>query len=258
MKRKDPNWKSRVKSCYDREAKGWVIDTEKEPNRYYHGHYFKMIREMAPKNGLALDIGCGGGTYTYEMSKLGFTKVYALDISERMLACVREECKRREIKNVETVKGDVEAMPFKDNYFDMIVLVGVMECLPDKRKALREILRILKPRGRVIIRWLNREGIWGLFESIRLMCRISHNPLGYNSLSNLKDSLKELKVTGFKIRSVQGKVLMPFFLFPSPLSWFFETIFIRIGLAERLEGNRKRREKSIRRWYYSYCIALEK
>ncbi|MCB1681664.1 MAG: class I SAM-dependent methyltransferase [Rhodospirillales bacterium] len=55
----------------------------------------------------------------------------------------------RHIENIQ--KADITAMPFKDNDFDIVICSHVLEHIPDDRKAMSEILRVLKPSGKAML-----------------------------------------------------------------------------------------------------------
>jgi ubiquinone/menaquinone biosynthesis C-methylase UbiE len=74
-------------------------------------------------------------------------KVTGLDMTEQMVSKSRENCAKLDFKNVEFVLGDIEAMPFDDKMFDIVISNCVLNLVPDKTKAFREIFRVLKAGG---------------------------------------------------------------------------------------------------------------
>jgi SAM-dependent methyltransferase len=98
-----------------------------------------------------LDLGAGSGTDTLIASRLvgDAGKVWALDITPDMLARLKETLEKNGIRNVETVEADAERIPLPDNSVDVVTSNGVLNLVPDKRKAFGEIFRVLKPEGRV-------------------------------------------------------------------------------------------------------------
>jgi arsenite methyltransferase len=100
-----------------------------------------------------LDIGAGAGTDTLIASRLVGSqgKVFALDITPAMVRKLRELAARHGIGNVEVIEGNAEAIPLPDASVDVVTSNGMLNLVPDKRRAIAEIFRVLRPGGRVQI-----------------------------------------------------------------------------------------------------------
>jgi arsenite methyltransferase len=100
-----------------------------------------------------LDVGAGAGTDTLIASRLVGSrgKVLALDITPAMVRKLRELVTRCGIVNVEVIEGNAEEMPLPDATVDVVTSNGMLNLVPDKRKAVAEIFRVLRPAGRVQI-----------------------------------------------------------------------------------------------------------
>lgn len=98
-----------------------------------------------------LDIGAGAGTDTLIASRLvgDNGKVWALDVTPDMLDRLRATLTEAGIRNVEPIEADAEHIPLPDNSVDVVTSNGVLNLIPDKRRAFEEIFRVLKPEGRV-------------------------------------------------------------------------------------------------------------
>jgi arsenite methyltransferase len=96
-----------------------------------------------------LDLGSGAGNDCFVARAFtGETgKVTGLDMTEQMIRKARENCAKLNYKNVEFVPGDIEAMPFDDKIYDIVISNCVLNLVPDKSQAFREIFRVLKPGG---------------------------------------------------------------------------------------------------------------
>jgi len=106
------------------------------------------------KNGdHVLDLGSGAGNDCFVARALaGETgRVVGLDFTDEMLEKARENAAKLQYGNVEFVKGDIEAIPLPDNSFDVVISNCVLNLVPDKQKAYREIFRVLKPGGHFCI-----------------------------------------------------------------------------------------------------------
>ncbi len=100
----------------------------------------------------ALDLGCGPGQYMVHLSQLGFDCCGA-DISEEMLQVAREKLPASPF--VKWIHSDCRDVPVEDQCFDLVLCVGVLEYLADDRSALKEIRRLIKPGGGVILTFPN-------------------------------------------------------------------------------------------------------
>jgi SAM-dependent methyltransferase len=110
------------------------------------------FRAGAIKEGdTVLDIGAGSGTDSLIAARLVGPrgKVYALDMTPAMLAKLRALA--ASVPNVEVLEGNAESLPLPDASVDVVTSNGVLNLVPDKRRAIGEIFRVLKPGGRVQI-----------------------------------------------------------------------------------------------------------
>lgn len=112
-----------------------------------------MLREMAaalPKRPVVLDLGCGAGHAGFAVAPVA-ESVTAYDLSPQMLAVVAGAARERGLDNLVTRQGDVAELPFADASFCMVVTRFSAHHWLDVPAALREIKRVLKPRGVVVI-----------------------------------------------------------------------------------------------------------
>lgn len=101
----------------------------------------------------ALDVGCGGGVDTMVAAMMaGPTgRAVGIDSTPEMLERAERNLARSGLTNVTFQQASGEALPFPDGSFDVVISNGVFNLIPDKQKALREALRVLKPGGRLMI-----------------------------------------------------------------------------------------------------------
>ncbi len=98
-----------------------------------------------------LDIGSGSGTdILYVSLRVGPAgKVYGLDITPAMIAKARANITKMGARNVQILEGDATKIPLPDGSVDVVTSNGVLNLVPDKPSAFREIFRVLKPGGRL-------------------------------------------------------------------------------------------------------------
>lgn len=96
-----------------------------------------------------LDLGSGAGNDCFvARSFVGDTwKVTGIDFTDAMTEKARMNNEKLGYNNVEFIQGDIEAMPLPDNAFDVVISNCVLNLVPDKEKAFKEIYRVLKPGG---------------------------------------------------------------------------------------------------------------
>ena len=102
---------------------------------------------------VVLDLGSGGGIDVFQASKLvgQSGKVIGLDATPEMIFRARETAKKHDYRNVEFRLGEIEHMPIQSNSVDLVISNCVLNLVPDKRSAFKEIYRVLKPGGKISI-----------------------------------------------------------------------------------------------------------
>jgi ubiquinone/menaquinone biosynthesis C-methylase UbiE len=100
-----------------------------------------------------LDVGCGGGKTVDRLAqRTPLGKVFGIDYSEEMVTYSRKVNKTLITENrVEIVEGSVEKTGFPDNLFDLVTAIETYYFWPSFSDALREIKRVLKPSGKLLI-----------------------------------------------------------------------------------------------------------
>lgn len=186
--------------------------------------YKRAVLSLLEKNPQAmfLDLGCNTGEFTIEMAnKIGTRKIFGIEMLEEM-------AKAAVARRIEVSKGDLnEPFPFSDNSLDVITAAQVIEHLCDTDGFLREIHRVLKQDGYVVLSTPNLASLhiiaflligkqppvacvsdedWpGAMEGQPLHRRIF-------TLSGLRTALG---IHGFKVERVVGSSYYPL---PAPLS----------------------------------------
>jgi ubiquinone/menaquinone biosynthesis C-methylase UbiE/DNA-binding transcriptional ArsR family regulator len=94
------------------------------------------------------DLGCGTGQMTAALAPF-VRHVIAVDGSAAMLQAARKRLQG--LENVELRRGDLEALPIDDGRVDAATLALVLHHLADPERALKEVARVLKPGGKVLV-----------------------------------------------------------------------------------------------------------
>lgn len=120
-----------------------------------------LLNELASGASL-LDVGSGAGTITADFAqRLAPGRVTALEASEQSLELTHRAVERRGLNNVDFVVGDVHALEFPDDSFDIVHAHQVLQHVSKPVLALREMQRVCKPGGIVAARDADYAGfIW--------------------------------------------------------------------------------------------------
>ncbi len=107
------------------------------------------LRAVAPKRGeRILDLAAGTGTSSMAFVPSG-AHVVAADFSRGMIAEGRR--RHRNVPNLEFVQADATDLPFQDGEFDAVTMSFGLRNVNDPRRALRELRRVTKPGGRIVV-----------------------------------------------------------------------------------------------------------
>lgn len=151
---------------------------------------FKEINKLGEfrETDKVLDLGGGKG----RIAKFFVDKVEEITVLDSSAGMIKR-CKKQE--GLSCILGEAEKIPFKDSYFNKVIIVEAFHHFQDQRRACQEVRRVLKEDGRVIIEELNSDKTLGwLFEKIEnLLLRLKSKFHSPQSLTNF------LTKYGFKV-----------------------------------------------------------
>ena len=122
----------------------WNMDGEK------NAAYLEKALSGIPEDfsGKLLEVPVGTGVLTMPVwQSLPQAEITCLDYSPDMMASAQEKAKRLGVDNVAFTQGDVGALPFADESFDIVLSLNGFHAFPDKEAAYRETYRVLKKGG---------------------------------------------------------------------------------------------------------------
>ena len=112
-----------------------------------------------------LDVGCGGGKTVNRLAKrVTLGKVFGIDYSPDMVEYSKKVNKKLSAEDrVEIVEGSVDKMNFPDDFFDLVTAVETYYFWPSFSDALREIMRVLKPTGKLLlVNEMMKDGVYDI------------------------------------------------------------------------------------------------
>ena len=149
------------------------------------------LREvLAPQPGeRVLEVGPGTGYYTPDVAEwvAPAGTVEILDLQQEMLDHTLRRARERGLSNITPARGDARELPYADASFDAAYLVTVLGEIPDQEAALRELARVLRPGGRLVVgelfgdpHWVSRKRLRRGADAAGLaFTRRSRTPLAY-------------------------------------------------------------------------------
>jgi len=134
-----------------------------EKNHWWHRGkkktVFGLINKYLGENYTkSLDVGCGVGVTVEKLSEIG--EAYGIDNSPEAIRL----CKKRGIKNVEL--SLVEKMDHKSGYFDLVTALDIIEHTKSDKLAIKEIKRVLKREGLLIVTVPAYKFLWSYWDEI--------------------------------------------------------------------------------------------
>jgi len=197
--------KSKTQNFYDRIADVHNLIMLVNGYRASVAKYLKSLNLEINENSLVLDAGSGTGIVTLGFQTAGFRpkKSIALDLSFNSLKVSREQFekdKQTDANNIAAVQGNILALPFADETFDLVLTCGVLEYVP-LEEGLSEFARVLKTGAKLVLIQIKPSVVGSVLEIL------------YNFKTHSIEETKHIALNYFKI---VGNYEFPI---TEPISW---------------------------------------
>ena len=158
-------WERKVVEHFDKGAHSYGNSYEGDSSSSYFFTTRQRIiisRLKRLAGGRLLDVACGPGLMAAPCGSRGF-RYFGIDISHGMIV----ECRARSgnLPGAQFSVGKMQKLPFADDYFDVLLCMGGLEYIPaaEELDARREMIRVVKPGGTLMISHLNRHSPYWLW-----------------------------------------------------------------------------------------------
>jgi SAM-dependent methyltransferase len=111
-------------------------------------NYFRMVDNDVLEGAVVLDAGCGSGRWARHVASRGVTRLYAVDFSR---AIDRAATALADQQNVHCIEADIRRLPFRAEAFEFAYCLGVLHHLATPDEGMREVIRVLKQKGQLLI-----------------------------------------------------------------------------------------------------------
>lgn len=101
-----------------------------------------------------LDVGCGQGLFLARLTKTYKAKGMGIDVSNKSIEFARKNYAR---KNLSYRVANATEIPFKVDSFDVVVSFDALEHIEDQKRAVKEMVRVLKPGGKLLIYAMSKD-----------------------------------------------------------------------------------------------------
>lgn len=193
-----------------------------------------LIREAAllrQNTQQVLDLGCGQGHITDKIRQaLNDVEVTALDYSVSAIEYAHEH-----FPKIDFAVGDAYDPPYKKGFFDVVVCNNLWEHVPDPLFLLKQIRRIVKPGGHIIISTPSRYRIRNLVRIVSgsSVSFMSHHHVTEYTVGQVKE---QLRYGGFVVKTVLSRPISTGGLKVNVARWFFSKLISMVGSHHQLEA----------------------
>jgi 2-polyprenyl-3-methyl-5-hydroxy-6-metoxy-1,4-benzoquinol methylase len=139
--------RNKAEKFWDRTAK--YLDNVEKRDKLTYLKFIEKAKKYFNTNDIVLDFGCGTGLVCNEIADK-VKKIYAIDISSKMIKIAEDKAFERKIQNIDYIHSTIFDDRFNPDTFDVILVFNVLHLLEDSHKVIQRINELLKPEGFII------------------------------------------------------------------------------------------------------------
>ncbi len=174
--------------------------------RYFLKRKLNLALKMGgfKKNDHILDAGCANAPFSLALAQRGF-KVTGIDLAQNNIVVCRRRAKQLGLAGADFCVADLENLKdFRESQFDGVLSFAALRYVPDLNGALRELYRVTKKGGRVVVDFPNKHSPWFLFCQRFARRYVLPHDKECDLYYARKDSIELMRSVGF--RDVEAKV----------------------------------------------------
>lgn len=143
-----------------------------------------------------LDVGCGTGNFSMKLAGMGCI-VTGIDVSEEMLNVAREKAAEKSL-SISYLQMDATELIYQEEIFDAVVSIAAVEFIEDTAQAVKEMFRVAKVGGQILIGTINADSDWGdYYQAKKLQENSIYRYAAFKTIDDLKAwQLGKLAETG--------------------------------------------------------------
>ena len=181
-------------------------DVAEALNGEVYREMLSITRTLIPRGAAVLDCAAGTGALSIAAAERA-ESVLCTDDSEKMLDVARGKCKRRRLNNVSFEKRNIFHLGGDDNTYDVVMAGNVLHLLKNPENAVREMCRVVKPGGRLLLPTFVLKNKSRLSERlINIYKKLGFSPSRDYSPKSYVQMLKDCDVGEVKAKLIKGTV----------------------------------------------------
>lgn len=202
----------------------------------------RLLEWLKPKDGdIILDVGCGAGFLIFGIKRLYPDKdicILGLDVVRNNIRILIDRKNREENNCIFGIAGYAEELPISASCIDIILCSETLEHIYDKQKAMKEMVKVLKPNGRLLISTPSKEVVrfWEcifylprMFRRVIEVRSLKEDPHAYDKPVSKRQLINLLSDSGMEIVRFEQNVFLFHESYCSKLPYIISVIWVKIA-----------------------------
>ena len=196
----NPSMASPAREAYD----AWhdAFSTDPDANSPWYRLIKTHLRPQDLNGRRILEIGCGRGDFTCWLARESgdIAEIWGADFSATAVRKAQAFSKSRRLR-AHWLVTDIQSIAAPSSNFDIVFCCETLEHVPDPRKAVTELVRVLKPGGRLFVSTPNYTGLMGLYRGYLRLVGSPYTEVGQpiNHFTTLPRTIRWIRSTGMRI-----------------------------------------------------------